>query len=107
MVMQRGFPLELLDASPEVRLEYFKGYTVAHPHLKDATDKLMRVIREPAGAALIFVCGPTGVGKTTLRLRVEQQLIEQALPELEVNRGRIPVAGMEVVAPDSGNFSAK
>jgi len=67
----------------------------------------MHVIREPAGASLISVCGPTGVGKTTLLRRVQKELIVQALPDLEKNRGRIPVVCVEAIAPDSGNFNWK
>jgi hypothetical protein len=47
------------------------------------------------------------VGKTTLRLRVEQKLMQEALPSLESDRGRMPVVGVEAVAPDSRNFSWK
>jgi flagellar biosynthesis GTPase FlhF len=34
--------------------------------LKQADQAVWNALREPAGAALIFVVGPTGVGKTTL-----------------------------------------
>lgn len=102
-----AFPLALLKQSVAKRLAYFEAYTVAHPHLKEAYEALMRAIHSPMGASLIFVYGPSGVGKTTLRLRVEQRLMQEALPDLENNRGRIPVVGVEAVAPDSRNFSWK
>jgi len=107
MSAQGGFSRELLQRSIEDRLAYFKNYTVAHPLLREADENLRQAIREPAGASLIFVFGPSGVGKTTLRLRVQQQLIEEALPELQAEQGRIPIASVEAVAPDSGNFSWK
>ena len=44
------------------------------------------------------------MGKTTLRLRIEKQLREEALPELEQDQGRMPVVGIEAIAPESGNF---
>jgi hypothetical protein len=56
---------------------------------------------------LIFVVGPTGVGKTTLRLRIEQELKQQFLSTEKPEPGRIPVVGFEAAAPDSGNFSWK
>lgn len=99
------FPPELLKQPPKVRLSYFKNTTIAHPLLVGADRTLGQVIREPAGASLILVVGPTGVGKTTLRLRTQQRLIEDALPELDKNRGRIPIAGMETVSADSGAFN--
>ena len=67
------------------------------------SDGLRRAIQEPAGRSLVFVIGPTGVGKTTLRLRIEQELKQAAEPE----PGRIPVVGFEAVAPDSGSFGWK
>jgi len=47
------------------------------------------------------------VGKTTLRLRIEQELKQRFLAAGEPDPGRIPVIGFEAAAPDSGNFSWK
>jgi molybdopterin-guanine dinucleotide biosynthesis protein len=67
----------------------------------------MRVIREPAGASLISVCGPTGVGKTTLLRRVQKNLIEQALPDLKkdegANRQLLRILGMAEIVSKTGN----
>jgi GH24 family phage-related lysozyme (muramidase) len=98
------FPPALLQQSVAERLAYFKAYTVAHPTLVAADATLGQLLREPAGASLVFVFGPTGVGKTTLRRRIEQRLCAEALPELDREQGRLPVVGMEAVAPDSGTF---
>jgi len=100
-----GFPRDLLTRPMDERLAYFKGYTVAHPLQKQAHEALLHAIREPAGAALVVLVGPTGVGKTTLRLKVEQEIIRDAAPTLDTDRGRIPVASVEAVAPDSGQYS--
>lgn len=102
-----GFPRELLQAATSERLGYFRAYTIAHPRLKAVSDVLWRAIQEPAGRALILVIGPTGVGKTTLRLRMEQELQQRFLAAGASEPGRIPVVGLEAVAPDSGNFSWK
>ncbi len=107
MTKSTGFPPELLKQSATERLAYFENYTVAHPRLKEVYDKLMRTIAEPAGASFIFVYGASGVGKTTLRLRVEQKLTELALSLLESDRGCVPVVGVEAVAPESRNFNWK
>jgi energy-coupling factor transporter ATP-binding protein EcfA2 len=106
-VAQEGFPRELLNRPAAERLAYFRSYTVAHPLLKEADAALKRAIQEPAGGSLVFVLGPTGVGKTTLRLRIEQYLKEAFLSEAKEDVGRIPVIGVEAVAPDSGNFNWK
>jgi hypothetical protein len=101
------FPRELLLQPVEARLAYFQHKVVAHPRLKETHEALRHALRQPSGASLILVFGPTGVGKTTLRLRLEQQLIAEALPELATDRGRIPVIGLEAVSPESGQFNWK
>src|SRR6266568_2506219 len=102
-----GFPRALLQAPTSARLGYFRAYTIAHPRLKAVSDALWHTIQEPAGRTLILVIGPTGVGKTTLRLRMEQELQQRFLAAGAPEPGRIPVVGFEAVAPDSGNFSWK
>jgi hypothetical protein len=102
-----GFPRELLDQPVAARLAYFAARVVAHPRLTQAHQALLDALRAPAGASLVLVYGPTGVGKTTLRRRVEQQLLAAALPDLERDPGRIPVLALEAVAPESGQFNWK
>lgn len=106
-MLPKAFPHELLQRSASERLAYFRSYTVAHPLVKAVSDTLWQAIQEPGGASLIFVVGPTGVGKTTLRLRIEQELKQRFRVDDEPNLGRIPVIGFEAAAPDSGNFSWK
>src|SRR6266508_6039980 len=104
---QDSFPRDLLVQPASQRLAYFRSYTVAHPLLKESDAALKRAIAEPAGGSLILVFGPTGVGKTTLRLRIEQHLRKTFLPGANEDAGRIPVVGVEAAAPDSGNFNWK
>lgn len=107
MTKSTGFPIELLTQPTTERLTYFNKYTVAHPRLKEVYEILMRTIAEPAGASFIFVYGPSGIGKTTLWHRVEEKLKELALPQLESDRGRVPVVGIEAIAPESRYFNWK
>jgi hypothetical protein len=85
-------------------MAYFRAFTMAHPLLKEADAALKQAIQDPAGWSLIFVYGPTGVGKTTLRLRVEKHLQQSLLTELRKNPGRVAVASIEAPA-DSPQFS--
>lgn len=78
---------------------------MAHPRLVTVRDALLNAIHEVPSNSLILVLGPTGVGKTTLRAKVEQLLTAELLPVLEVDRGRLPVVSVECVAPESGSFS--
>jgi AAA domain len=102
-----GFPRELLTQSPADRLAYFAAKVVAHPRLVDAHRAVHDALRQPTTTSLIVLYGPTGVGKTTLRLRLEQQLITEALPELEKDAARVPVLAVEAIAPESGQFNWK
>lgn len=107
MATEQGFPRELLDQSASARIEYFKQYTMAHPLLKEASEKLRSAILESAGSNLVFLFGPTGVGKTTLQQRIRKMLITEMLSELEADPGCIPFVSIEAVGPDSGSWSWK
>lgn len=89
----------------ESRLECFRSFTIAHPRLVEAKETLMNAIRGAEPNSLIFVYGPTGVGKTTLRLKTEQLIAAEMLSELREDRTRIPVVSVEAVAPESGSFN--
>jgi len=102
-----GFPRALLKQTDSARNGYFRSYTVAHPKLKEANDDLSDAIREAIPGSLILVCGPTGTGKTTLRLRTEQRIATEMLKELEADPGRFAVVGIDAIPPDSGNFNWK
>src|SRR2546426_12845387 len=82
------------SSAPDWRglLAQFQAFTVAHPHLVAAKESLITAIRESEPNSIVMVFGPTGVGKTTLRLRIEQVLTEEVRPELDLNRWRIPAS---------------
>src|ERR1700730_25431 len=100
-----GFPRSLLTEPWSVRLAHFQRYTVAHPRLIEAKEKLVAAIQNSEPNSLVFVFGPTGVGKTTLRLKAEQIITADLRAELESDRGRLAVVSVEAVAPESGSFS--
>src|SRR5438445_6199257 len=105
MVSPPGFPRSLLTEPWSARLAHFQRYTVAHPQLIEAKEKLVAAIQNSEPNSLVFVFGPTGVGKTTLRLKAEQILTAELGAELELDRGRLAVVSVEAVAPESGSFS--
>jgi energy-coupling factor transporter ATP-binding protein EcfA2 len=105
MASPPGFPRSLLTEQWSARLAHFQRYTVAHPRLIEAKEKLVTAIQNSEPNSLVFVFGPTGVGKTTLRLKAEQILTADLRAELELDRGRLAVVSVEAVAPESGSFS--
>jgi AAA domain len=107
MESNEGFPLTLLKQPVVERVAYFHRYTMAHPKLLEAAQKVMHTLAEPAGIALIFLFGPTGVGKSTLLRRITQKMLESALPTLEEDTGYIPIAGVEAATPEFRNFDWK
>lgn len=95
------------DPTPDESLANFKQYTMAHPRLKEMHEQVLRAIYEPGGVSLLFILGPTGVGKTTLVSRLMQQLTSDLRAELEQNRERLAVAMIEAEAPPLGNYDFK
>jgi energy-coupling factor transporter ATP-binding protein EcfA2 len=102
-----GFPKELLDRSIQERIDYFTGHTMAHPHLNKAYQNILDAIYKAPGTSLIFIVGPTGVGKSTLLYRMEQKIIERNLADLEIDRGKIPIFGVESKSPELSQFEWK
>jgi energy-coupling factor transporter ATP-binding protein EcfA2 len=105
MASPAGFPRSLLGEPWNARLAYFQRYTVAHPRLVEVKERLVAAIQNAEPNSLVFVFGPTGVGKTTLRLKTEQILTAELRQELERDPGRFAVVSVEAVAPESGSFS--
>lgn len=103
----QGFPRALTSQPVEARRHYFETKLVAHHHLKQVYEALLHAVRYPAGTSLIWVVGPTGVGKTTLLQRLVKQLIEDAARDPATTPGHLPAMLMEAVSPDTGNFSWK
>src|SRR5438876_1980771 len=98
------FPHHLLHQPSKIRLDYFKTYTVAHPALKQADQAVWNTLREPAGASLVFVFGPTGAGKTTLLAQIEKRLREMAEAAGADQRGHLPDLRLDAVSPALNQF---
>jgi energy-coupling factor transporter ATP-binding protein EcfA2 len=108
MPQNREFPEELLNQSKDERLNFFKNeYFIPHPHLDNAFTSLKRHIQCCGDSRVVLITGPTGVGKTTLLELTKNWVNEMALPTLEVDKGCIPVADVEVTLQKSGIFNPK
>jgi hypothetical protein len=98
------FPRPVLPQAPQARLDYFKASTVAHPALKQADQAVWNARREPAGAGLIFIFGPSGVGKTTVLAQIEKRRIELSRVQGERQTGPTPVLRVDAVSPALNQF---
>lgn len=99
-----SFPRNLLKAPNSERLEYFRAFTTRHLILVSVYEELWCAIRDSKPGSIIFVYGPTGVGKTTLLERTVTRCQETLLAELEKDSERIPIVKVRLPAPSSGIF---
>ena len=95
---KKTFPRDLLSRSKQERFNYFKNKVLGHDRLLNVHDQLMRALLYPTGDSLILVYGPTGVGKTTLRTRIEQALLKLEMEAMLKDPGYLPYVSMEAIA---------
>ncbi len=105
----REFPPELLTQSKKERLDFFKdsNRTIMHRNLKLAYDQIHFSVHEPAGASIILVSGPSGVGKTTLLRLLQQRILEESFTKMLADPGWIPIVCVEAIAPGKDTFRWK
>jgi energy-coupling factor transporter ATP-binding protein EcfA2 len=103
----QSFPRILLERSALERRRYFRDYTIAHPHLVEVYQQLRDELATVDPGSLIFVFGPSGIGKTTLLRRIEQKLLKEMRLELEQDPCRLPLVMIEALSPETGNFNWK
>ena len=101
--------------SDQEKLDLFRDCTVVHPHLKRAYEEFRDAVNNPGGASVIFLFGPTGVGKTTLLRQIIKVMMSEKMGRLARDPNYLPVAICEAVsfrtaearAPESGSFDWK
>ncbi|GMA63704.1 ATP-binding protein [Alicyclobacillus fastidiosus] len=104
--MTPKFDQSLLTTSNHERLLAFKQGRIIHPRLVTVLNTLMSWATEPVATQIVFVPGPSGVGKTTLLDVFEQKLVKHFLQQMQEDPGVIPVVRIEADPPHSnGLFS--
>jgi hypothetical protein len=100
-----GFDLSLLTRPAPERLQHFRSYVAKHKRLTDLDKQITAALDEPAGAGFMFVVGPTGIGKSTVRDVIFRRVINQAMAEMQTDPGYIPIAGIEVIASGHKSYN--
>ena len=103
---EMGFPREILSLSVADRVDYFFKFIMFHPILRTVFDELMLMLYQAGGPSLIFLLGPTGVGKSTLLSRLAEKVLEKTLERMQTNPGYIPIAGILAMSPEFSQFEA-
>lgn len=96
-----------INAENTEKLATFAEYMMAHPMLLNAFERIMYEVDSPATDPLIFVVGPTGVGKSTLDKKLYKTILEDKTEAMNADQHYLPVARMEVIAYDGGQFRWK
>ena len=89
-----------ITTSPKLTAASIPGQRIRHPRIAATIEECRLMLDAGCNANLILLCGPTGVGKTTLGdFLVEAELKRQA-EEMSANPGYMPA--IKVEAPSSG-----
>jgi nucleoside-triphosphatase THEP1 len=107
MAKDQGFPGELLERSTTERIAYFERFIVSHPTIQNKFNEIWETVLDKGSYSILYVFGPTGVGKTTLFTKVIKELMKKEKSILEENKTIIPFLGTRAIAPESGNFEWK
>lgn len=89
------------------KIEVFRLTPIAHPHLTAARSKLRLAIRQAVKGTIIFMFGPTGVGKSTLLSHLQTNAGEEFQSEHKDDPGVQPIVLVEASTSEDHRFSWK
>lgn len=85
----------------------FQNMTVKHPYLAKAIRQLDLAIKQVESGSIVFMFGPTGVGKSTLAKHMLNKLDKEYRLTGKQGNSDIPAALIEAPYPDAHQFSWK
>ncbi len=98
------FPASLLNASEKERKLYFKQHIVDHPYIRDAVKSAYSLLDSLVSERLVFVCGPSGVGKSEFVKKFKEKIVSQDGVTNLNKPGMVPVVDVEASAPEKNSF---
>lgn len=78
---------------------------IKHPRIAQLIDELNTLIYPGSQNSLLLVCGPTGVGKSTLAHYIVEQSREMNASQMATNAGIVPAVFVEAPASGENEFS--
>lgn len=91
------------DPRFDPRVIAFHNLIVRHPKLDDMLAEIDRWLKNPE-PYLLYVLGPTGVGKSTVRKILHRRFLTRAANDPHYPNGWIPVAGYRTLPPSKGRY---
>jgi AAA domain len=88
-----------LTGEARARLDAFKAVMVKHAHLSEVDAVLSLAIEEHADSTHVLLCGPGGVGKSTVLKGVTERFTRE-----EPNRAVVPIVLLEPIPSDTGPY---
>ena len=93
-----------LNLDIDKKIQQFQELRILHPRLIEAERQMMAAIHDCPRNSIIYLYGPSGVGKSTLKEKIERSILREAAEILEQNKDRIALVSVEAPSPDSGTF---
>ncbi len=93
--------IELVPETP-AKLTHLR---IKHPHIAEVMSDLDTLIHPDSQDSILLVCGPTGVGKSTLARYFVEHASDQASAQMEQDAGLVPAVYIEAPASGENDFS--
>lgn len=78
---------------------------VGHLRFSEALGLIRNRIDFPLDSNLLFIVGPSGVGKSRLMVATQKMVLQMHADELNEDRSRLPYVAFDVQATNVGNFA--
>ena len=94
--MEAALSKEIIRSTPEVRRKYFEKRTVLHANMNKVFLELWPLLHTKKRERLVFVFGPSGVGKSALRKLLAMIYLREHIEQLNEDREWIPLTQNEL-----------